>query len=100
MVSIDNEKIKIHFIGWNKKHEWLRLDSCRIRVEDVEGASAGSCLQNSSLSSVGSFVATLDAFGVGGASAADLLEVAQRRNSSQLRNGNLQDGVTISAKVG
>ena len=97
VVSIDNEKIKIHFIGWNKKHdEWFRLDSCRIRVE---GASAGSCLQNSSPSSRGSFVATLDAFGAGGASAADVVDVFRRRNSLQLRDGNLQDGVTISGKV-
>ena len=79
VVSIGNEKIKIYFIEWNKKHEWLRLDSCRIRVEDLKGAGTGSCLQNSSPSSVGSFFGTLDAFGEGGASAADISSLEKKQ---------------------
>ena len=45
------------------------------------------------------FCCYFECFWRGGASAADVVEVVQRRSSLRLRDGNLQDELSISAKV-
>ena len=86
VVSTDKDRIKVHFISWNKKHdEWLPLDSPRRSFENVMEMSDAGCSQNGSPSSVGSFVATLEAW-----------EVLRPNMLLMLFNG----GVVFSSAVG
>ena len=72
-VKEGEEKCKVHYKGWRTTHdEWIPMDSDRIQLDEATVMSSTCPSEHESVGSVASFVASLEAYGDGNISAAEV----------------------------